>query len=460
MKWRLAIAFLSFTFAILLVQDLPLISYFSSVEESRIVTTLERDSFMLAGKSQDAFDSQNPVEVGSLQDVLDRFQLGSDGAHIVVTNRDGVVVADTAIPGSVGKDYSEYTGVAEALSGDIAKGKTAVRDDAPQVVYVAIPIVKGDEVLGAIVNTYPTSMITASVNNRLGTIAAVMGGSMALAAVVAVLLAQSITRSLERLEQNTVDFADGHLAARADEQAGDPEIQSLARSFNTMADQLTRLFEQQRAFAADASHQLRTPLTALHLRLENALESIEESPLEAKTRVEAALDETERLQMIIEGLLVLSRADRHPESQPVDIASAARDRVESWQALADDAGVSVRLDAPSAAVVRAVPNAVEQVIDNLVDNALMISPEGSTITVRIVRDSAATTLHVLDEGPGLPEQDLERAFNRFWRARSDATGSGLGLAIVERLVTVSGGKVRLANRPTGGLDAQAEFVNA
>ena len=85
MKWRLAIAFLSFTFAILLVQDLPLVSYFSNVEESRIITSLERDSFMLAGKSQDAFDSQNPDEVGSLQDVLDRYQLTKSGTHIMVS---------------------------------------------------------------------------------------------------------------------------------------------------------------------------------------------------------------------------------------------------------------------------------------------------------------------------------------------------------------------------------------
>ena len=107
-----------FTFAILLVQDLPLVSYFSSVEESRIVTTLERDSFMLAGKSQDAFDSQNPQEVGSLQDVLDRFQLGSNGAHIVVTD----IQAHHVMGPSLQQGLSEATRALSHIQAGPARG--------------------------------------------------------------------------------------------------------------------------------------------------------------------------------------------------------------------------------------------------------------------------------------------------------------------------------------------------
>lgn len=462
MKWRLAIAFLSFTFAILLVQDLPLVSYFSSVEESRITTSLERDSFMLATKSHDAFESQNPDEVGSLQDVLDRYQLTKSGTHIMVSDADGIVLADTNIPGRTGENISDLPGIAEALSGTIANGRTVATPDEPALLYVAIPIMDDNQVLGAIINTYPVSMISSTVNKQLGIFATIAGLSLALAAIMAVWLARTITRPIEQLEVTTMQLARGDLSTRVDATRGDPEIQSLGTSFNKMADQLARLIEQQRAFAADASHQLRTPLTALHLRLENALEIIEDEPHEGRIRVEAALDEAERLQMIIEGLLALSRADvnRYPETQSIDLVSVARDRVDSWAALAEDAGIKVELRAPASALVLAVPNALEQVIDNYVDNALMISPRGSTVTVLVERGPSTTVLHVLDEGPGLPEQDLERAFNRFWRARSDSTGSGLGLAIVERLVSVSGGKVRLENRKPHGLDAQAELTNA
>ena len=197
--------------------------------------------------------------------------------------------------------------------------------------------------------------------------------------------------------------------------------------------------------------------------LEAAQDIVESDPAEASLRIEAALEEAQRLQMIIEGLLVLSRADSnsYPDIQRINLSEIAQERTESWAALADDSGVTVRLRAPSTACwVRAVPNVLEQVIDNYVDNALSVAPQDSTIEIRIERGPRLTTLHVCDEGPGLPEQDLERAFHRFWRGRSDSSGTGLGLAIVDRLVAVSGGRVRLTNRSPHGLDAQAEFLNA
>ena len=459
MKWRLAIAFLSFTFAVLLVQDLPLVSYFSGVEEDRIVTSLERDSFILAARAQDTL-AEGGTEMGQLQDDLDRYQV-STGTRILVTNAIGTVIADTQIPGTNGSSLASHPGIRGALQGTVTTGRTTQAGE--ELVYVAIPVTHSDTVYGAVLNTYPVPLITRAVNQRLGIIATIAGLSLGVAALISVLLARSITRSIEELEGTTVDFALGNFSARADTRQGDPEIQSLAASFNAMADQLTRLIEQQRAFAGDASHQLRTPLTALHLRLENAREIAESDPQEAVARIDAALDEAERLQMIIEGLLVLSRADStsYPDTVRIDVTQVARDRTDSWQALADDSDVKVELQAPNQACwVRAVPNAVEQVIDNYVDNALAVSPPGSTITITIDRRERYTAVHVLDQGPGLAEQDLERAFHRFWRGRSDSSGSGLGLAIVERLTTVSGGRARLSNRQPTGLDAQADFPNA
>ena len=165
-------------------------------------------------------------------------------------------------------------------------------------------------------------------------------------------------------------------------------IRSLSNSFNTMADQISRLFEQQRAFASDASHQLRTPLTALQLRLENASDTVGDDPKLASERIDSAIEEAERLQMIIEGLLVLSRADATtiPELVVVDLAEVARERVAGWQALADEHGVSVTVSTPASARVRAIDGAIEQVIDNFIDNALSVSPDGSHIRVVVQGD--------------------------------------------------------------------------
>jgi two-component system OmpR family sensor kinase len=103
--------------------------------------------------------------------------------------------------------------------------------------------------------------------------------------------------------------------------------------------------------------------------------------------------------------------------------------------------------------VRAAPGRLDQVLDNLIENALMVSPEGSTIRLRAEGREGVVELHVVDEGPGLSRQDRERAFDRFWRGRGDADGSGLGLAVVRRLVEADDGRAELREAPGGGVDA-------
>ena len=229
-----------------------------------------------------------------------------------------------------------------------------------------------------------------------------------------------------------------------------------------MADQLTSLITVQRSFAGDASHQLRTPLTALQLRLERASELIGTDPAAATARLDAALVETQRLQNIVEGLLVLSRAENQATiaPTPIEISQLVQERLTHWEALAAESNVTLQSTSASAGQILAIPAVIEQVIDNYIDNALHASPPGSTITVSMTNDGGHTTVHVVDEGPGMPDEDLARAFNRFWRAQSDEYGSGLGLAIVERLVQACAGSVQLINVQPHGIDAQATFKDA
>jgi signal transduction histidine kinase len=189
---------------------------------------------------------------------------------------------------------------------------------------------------------------------------------------------------------------------------------------------------------------------------------LETDPAGAAERIEAAMVEADRLQRLVEGLLVLSRSENADKitRDICDSAQIARERIQNWEALASEQNVSLRINAPEHAMIAAIPGAVEQVIDNYIDNALEVVPSNSTITVEIAADSEFTKISVIDQGPGIPEADIAKAFNRFWRARSDTHGSGLGLAIVDRLATASGGRAELVNLTPHGLSADAYFPTA
>lgn len=454
-------ALVGLTLIVLLVHDIPLANYLRTVEQSRLTTTLERDSFILAGNSQRALTIPNPFNELQLRAAINKYDKNSD-AVVIVTDSIGKVFVSTDPDIKKGESFQSRPEIAQALKGSVTQGQRFSQTLNYEIFYVAVPILSGTKILGTVRITFPTRTVDAMVESRLKIIQLIAFISLAVALMLALILAFSITHRLSSLQEVTERFSDGDFDSRANDQAGAPEIKSLASSFNKMAEQQSRFLQEQSAFAADASHQLRTPLTALQLRLERVTELIESDPTGATERLEAARLETDRLQNIVEGLLVLSRASKQHEHELLtyDLTAVAKERIESWNAFANESHITIKLIAPESAKVVAVSGAVEQVIDNYIDNALAIAPSQSEIIVNIEIDADITKLHVMDLGPGLPEEDLERAFNRFWRARSDAHGSGLGLAIVERLVTASGGRVYLSNRVPHGLDACAQFKTA
>jgi signal transduction histidine kinase len=280
---------------------------------------------------------------------------------------------------------------------------------------------------------------------------------LGLVAVVGVVFARSVTRPVRRLEQASRRLAAGDLAARVDVSDGPSELRSLAETFNTTAQQLGQVIESQHRFVADASHQLRTPLTALRLRLET-LEPFVAEP--AQPKLDAAIAETDRLARLVQSLLVLARSDatRTP-CEPVDVSTAVVGRLDAWGPVAAEHGVRLVADCPPAVWARAVPGAVEQILDNLVSNALDAAPNHTEVKVGITTAAGAVHLHVIDRGGGMSADAREQAFERFWRqpGRSGdgvADGFGLGLAIVDQLAKYCGGTARLDDGPRGvGLDA-------
>jgi len=420
MRWRLVAVLVGFTALVLLVQNVPLASYLRTVERDRILTGLQRDAFTIAGLAVEVLEAENPAPNESLEQVVDDYSRTS-GARVVVVNSKGIAVATS--DGAVGEDFSNRPEIAEALAGRAASGERDSQSLGQPLIYVAVPVRAGTDVLGAVRISYPRSAVDATVDQRVRGlfIAAVI--TLIAAAVIAVLVASTVTRRIRRLRDAAEDIAEGDLTARADVEGGG-EIHDLATSFNTMADRVQRTVESQKGFAGDASHQLRTPLTGLRLRLDRASELMdEEDP--ALAQVDAARDEVDRLQRLVDGLLTLARADgREQETVPIDVTAVAVDRVESWRPLAGERGIEVVLDAPGMAVAHAVPSAVEQIIDNYVDNALDVVPDGSRIVVTVRSDPDGVLLLVDDQGPGLPREDRDRAFDRFWRGRQDGQSSG------------------------------------
>ena len=461
MKWRLVAALLSLTIVVLAVQDIPLVQYLRTVESDRITTALERDSFVIAGRAEETLENSSPEGLKYVQDAITQYGLES-GARVVVLDGNGIAIADSDSLDDVGTSFMNRPEVREALSGTVSVGRRFSTTVNQELLYVAVPILNGPQTLGAVRLTFPASVVDDAVNQRIRGISSVAGITLLVSALVALLLALGITRRLSNLKNVTEEFTNGNYKVRAEINGGAPEIRSLARSFNAMADQLDKLIAQQKAFAGDASHQLRTPLTALQLRLERANEMLQTDPAGAAERIEAAMVETDRLQRLVEGLLVLSRSENSEKisRDTCDAAQIARDRFENWEALANEQNVSLVLNIPETAMISAIPGALDQVIDNYIDNALEVVPANSTITVEISADADFTKVSIIDEGPGIPETDIAKAFNRFWRARSDTHGSGLGLAIVDRLATASGGRAELVNLSPHGLSANAYFPTA
>ena len=233
--------------------------------------------------------------------------------------------------------------------------------------------------------------------------------------------------------------------------AGPPELRRLAGSFNEMVAKLQALLHSQEQFVADASHQLRTPLTALRLRLENLAQDAEPQQSE---ELEGALDELERLGALVDGLLTLARADR-AASAPVelDVAAAIDERVEAWSALAEEQQVQLQARAHGRPHALVTPGRIEQVLDNLLANALEVAPAGTSIDLTAARVDGWVEIRVQDRGPGMSPDEIARAFDRFWRAGTSEAGFGLGLAIVQRLVHADGGEIELRPRAGGGLEA-------
>ncbi len=449
MTRRLLLTYLTIAVVGLAVLVIPLGQTFASRERDRLRFDIERDATVVASLAEDALEAgTSPV----LDPVLDPLLAGygtGDG-RIVVVNNDGLGVYDT--DADTIRDFSSRPEIIEALDGQRSDGTRFSETLGYELMYVAVPVASGGTVHGAVRISYPTSTLDRRIDQTWYRLAALSAMVVATVASVGWFLARSVTEPVRAVRDAATAIAEGDLTRRAPTDVGAPELRELASTFNQTAATLEELLAAQRAFVADASHQLRTPLTALRLRLENL-----EPALEPAEQVElaAAIAETDRLARLVDGLLTLARADDQPaERAVVDASAVIDDRLALWAPQAAAGDVVLVADTTGSAPVRAVPGALEQILDNFISNAIAASPPDTTIGLSTERTGGDLTIHVIDQGQGLSPEARQRAFDRFWRAPgARGKGSGLGLAIVAELATTSGGRASLENHPDGGLDA-------
>jgi signal transduction histidine kinase len=409
---RLLASWLSVAVIILLALEVPLAVSYAHNQRSDAMTRLEHDATAIGALAEDALHGTGSRS--ALAGVVRRYGDETDG-RVVVVDRGGRLVVGVAGAG---------TGPAvRALSGRV------VRSTAGGLLSVAVPVSSGGSILGAVGISTPSAELSEQIASFRWKLGAVAGAVLTVTVLVALLLSRWVTRPLRDLERAAERVGAGKLDARAPVTGGPPEVRSLARRFNDTVARLEELVRAQEAFVGDASHQLRTPLTALRLRLENG-------------DVPGALTEVERLSRIVDALLALARAEASA-AETVQLGPAVDERLAAWRPVADAKGV--RLEAAVTGTALVGRDRLGQVLDNLLANALAVSPDGSHVTVH----GDANALHVTDHGPGMTAEDRTRAFDRFW---SKGGGSGLGLAIVRHLVEVDGGSVELAPANGAGLD--------
>jgi signal transduction histidine kinase len=326
---------------------------------------------------------------------------------------------------------------------------------------------------GVLVLAVPYAPLNSDIRTLWLILGAISVAAILAAALMAVWLAQWVSKPLAGLDMAARRLADGDLSIRARDNYGPPELRRTSRTFNTMAGRLETLVHGSRAAIADVSHQLRTPLAALRLRLDFLAADAAEGDPEMASELAGAQEEVARLSRLVDGLLAVARAENvTPQPRAIDVAAIAEERVTAWNPVAEDRGITLAAyPGDTLGPVRGWigDGHLEQILDNVIANALdaigeQIGGPPGRVTVSSGPSEGGVLVSVADNGPGMGPEDRERAFLRFTSSSTGAGngigGTGIGLAIVHRLVTSNGGTARLADTPGGGLTVLLEFPAA
>ena len=463
MTRRLVASYLALAVFVFVMLAVPFARSTISNERDRLRNGLERDAVVLASAVEDVLAERSANTAAVARRVADAYRIRT-GARVVITDAGGTAIADNDPPTPGERSFRTRPEVIAALSSRVGFDERYSATLRHRAMFVAVPVSSGGRLYGAVRVSVTTRQIDQRIRSHLRGLLVASLIALASAAVLAVFLARWLTRPIALLRRTANRIGTGDMAARAETRSGPPELRDLAIDLNTMASRLQELISAQDAFVADASHQLRTPLTAARLRLE-AIEFSSETRREEHRL--AALDEVMRLSRTVDGLLELARAERAPSAvEELDIAAVVDERIDHWSALAAERSVVIVRRGETRLFARATHDRVVQVLDNVLANAIDATLKQTgvldlpLIEVLVGPDDEMIEIVIRDSGPGMSDREFEHAFDRFWRARSDRTdlsGSGLGLSIVRKLILADAGTVELRRSPSGGVDVVIHY---
>jgi len=450
MARRILAALLALTAALLIAAVVPLAVKATQHDQQSYVSATQATAHSLAAVADEnlSADKTDP----RVQAVMRPYR--NQGDEIVIATPDLSVVTSQGRPDVGWQQLAAKAFATSTSQTQVTKTRIVVAE------LIWADNIHSDNPIGVVALERPTTQLDDSTGSLWLYVALLATVAMLAAAAIAITFARWVSKPLVTMDSAARKLADGNLSVRAGTGSGPPELRRMAASFNMMAGRLETLVHGHRAMLADVSHQLRTPLAALRLRID--LLAVDASP-SAQAELAGAQEEIARLSRLVDGLLATARAESVTEQRVIiNVLPTVTERVAAWQPVADGAGVKLVVDPAESAdpdvmgmTVALGAGHLEQVLDNLLANAIEALGEGGHVTVKVRGTEAGAELVVADNGPGMSAEERSRAFLRF--STSSQNGTGLGLAIVHRLVTSNGGAARLSDTPGGGLTVLLEF---
>ena len=381
--------------------------------------------------------------------------------YLIITARDGsLLFASPDARALTFQQVEQLRLVAAAPPSGRTSGALRLEPDGPNLHYALRYVTDAGPQFGAILAGANLRTAELSAEQLLSTIALILPLGLVTALLVGSWIARRALAPVDRIITEVREITDGRsLHRRLAEPMVKDELGRLTETLNQMVTRLERSFAALRRFTADASHELKTPLTVLRAGVERAI-TMPNLPSEALAALEETLQEINRMTELVEALLMLARADEgtaplHRET--VDLRAIVEETGETGELLAAEAGVNMEVATPADPVIVPVDaSRIRQLILNLLTNAVKYTPAGGSVRLQLGPSNGRVTLTVADSGVGIAPGDLPHIFDRFWRADSARTrtgersGTGLGLAICKWIAEAHGGTIDVQSRPGRG----------
>ena len=382
------------------------------------------------------------------------------GAYILVVDRTGRMMDNMNVAYADNPDFAATLNGKDIMDGLrlVLRGEEIdlhVSMDGNDYFTVGVPFVQNQAVLGAVFMQTPAQVIEAGGSGLLLPVVGIAAAASILAGLVLFLILRGMLKPLGRLTDAARAMAEGDFAVRVPETRSTREVAELSAAFNSMADELSEVEDSRREFVANVSHELRSPITAISGYIEGMRDGVI-PPEQHEKYLAIVSDESKRLSHLIGELLALSRLERDDAAltcTDFDVCDLLERVFLRRTGDLEQRGMDIDCDFdPEPCFVRADMARIDQVLVNLIDNAIKFTPDGGVITLRVRAESGLCTVTVQDNGVGVLPEDRPRVFERFFtadRAHTSGKGTGLGLSICQRILEMHGQKIRLLDTQEG-----------